>query len=155
MYINVNFYITTKDKCSFLEKKHCVSSHHHTWPVAHNRQLFIPVCVHCDKILGVGVQHQPPAGKFMNNLWTAICCIVDLIYILLFLYKKNRNGEKEVWDALPASLGSNGNHSSWRVKAGRLSSVLSKAGRNGNEQLLLSVHFGQLKHHLHLCRFSF
>lgn len=88
MHINVNFYITTKNKCSFLEKKHCVSSHHHTWPVAHNRQLFVPVCVHGDKILGVGVQHQPPAGKVMNS--SAICCIVDFIYILLFLYKKNR-----------------------------------------------------------------
>lgn len=39
----------------------------HTWPIAHHRQLLTPVCVHRDEVLGVSVQHQPPAGKWTNS----------------------------------------------------------------------------------------
>lgn len=35
----------------------------HTWSIAHHRQLLIPVSVHSDEVLGVRVQHEPPAAK--------------------------------------------------------------------------------------------
>ena len=51
-----------------------VSRYQLTWPVAHDRQLFIPICVHCDEILRVSVQHQPPAG-------TVTDCSENLFFI--------------------------------------------------------------------------
>ncbi len=32
-----------------------------TWRKAHNRQLFVPIRVHRDQILRVGIEHKPPA----------------------------------------------------------------------------------------------
>lgn len=45
--------------------QHSENERLHTWPIAHHRQLLIPVGVHRDKVLGVSVQHQPPAGKWL------------------------------------------------------------------------------------------
>lgn len=119
-------------------KKHC----DHTWTVAHDRQLFISICVHRDEVLGVSVQHQPPAGagtgsiqwgfrsfiedsvpvSFLCFSWSSQPSIIFRNWAAIFFWR---------WDALPASLGSYGNHSSRRVETRWLSSILSGTERGG------------------------
>lgn len=70
------------------ECQHSGDARLHTWPIAHDGQLLIPVSVHRDKVLGVSVQHQPPAEasgcqrdkeeRHKDDMATKLCVSSDL-----------------------------------------------------------------------------